>query len=248
MRGDVHEAGALRVRFPREHFSRLDATIVNVAGGMTGGDEFDLRFDAGVGAQLFVSSAAAEKVYRTTGQATRVSVTLSAEADASCIWLPQETIIFNKANLVRTLEADVASTARFVACEMTILGRAAMGETVDDLAWRERWRIRRDGRLVVAEDTRIDGDALAHLSRKSMGAGTHAFATLVYLGVDAAFACEKMRAALPGHESRCEAGVTEYDDIVIARFAAADGQSLRGCVIACVSAIEGLTLPRGWST
>ncbi len=248
MRGDVHEAGALRVRFPREHFSRLDATIVNVAGGMTGGDEFDLRFGALAGAQLFVSSAAAEKIYRTTGQATRVSVKLSAEAGSLCVWLPQETIIFNRANLVRTLEADVTSASRLVACEMTILGRAAMGETVDDLAWRERWRIRRGGRLVVAEDTRIDGNAMMHLSREPLGAGAHAFATLVYVANGAAAACEQMRANFADQECKCETGVTAYEDIVIARFAAKDGQSLRSSVVACLRAIEGLTLPRGWYT
>ena len=248
VRTDVHESGAIRVRFPREHFARLDATIVNVAGGMTGGDHFDMKFTAKAGAQLFVSSAAAEKIYRSTGQAARVSAQLAAEAGAFCVWLPQETIIFNNANLVRTLEADIACGARFIACEMTILGRAAMGEIIDDIAWRERWRIRRDGKLVVAEDLRMDGDAAAHFRRKSTGAGAHAFATLVYLGEKAEAVCARMRDNLDAQESVCESGVTAFDDIVIVRFAAQDGQSLRASVVKCLGAIDGLALPRGWYT
>ena len=39
----VHEAGSLRVRFPNgEKPDMLDAVIVNTAGGMTGGDRFDI--------------------------------------------------------------------------------------------------------------------------------------------------------------------------------------------------------------
>ena len=78
-RADVHESGALRVRFPREHLRRLDATLVNVAGGMPGGDIFELEFCAREGAKLFISSAAAEKVYRSDGANAEVSVRLRAE-------------------------------------------------------------------------------------------------------------------------------------------------------------------------
>ncbi len=61
----VHEAGSLRVRFPNgERADTLDAVMVNTAGGMTGGDRFDLAVDVGSGAKLTVTTAAAEKIYR----------------------------------------------------------------------------------------------------------------------------------------------------------------------------------------
>ena len=247
-RGDVHESGALRVRFPREHMARLDATIVNVAGGMTGGDHFDMNFAAKAGAQLFASSAAAEKIYRSEGEPARITVRLSAAKGAFCAWLPQETIIFNRANLVRTLEADIADDARFIACEMTILGRAAMNETMDDLRWSERWRIRRAGKLAFAEDTRIGGHAGELLAGKATGAGAHAFATLIYSASDSAAACANMRSLLEAFSGACEAGLSAFDDLAVARFVAQDGQSLRACVMQCLTAIPDLTLPRGWHT
>src|SRR5262245_40810425 len=38
----VAEAGALRVRFPNAGPGELEALLVNTAGGMTGGDRFDI--------------------------------------------------------------------------------------------------------------------------------------------------------------------------------------------------------------
>lgn len=247
VRADVHESGALRVRFPREHLQRLDATLVNVAGGMTGGDVFDLDFRARQGAELFISSAAAEKIYRSDSVAAEVSVHLAAEAGASCIWLPQETIVFNGARLVRKLDADIDPDARLLACEMTILGRAAMAEPIDVLSWRERWRIRRAGRLVLAEDTRVDGDAASHLARRAIGHGAHCFATLLYMDERAAEICEAMRKLVVDGDG-CEAGVSTFDGLTVARFAARDGASLRASVMRCVSTIESMSLPRGWHT
>ena len=65
----MHEAGALRVRFPNvAGKGALDAVIVNSAGGMTGGDRFDIDIAVEAGARLTVTTAAAEKVYRSLGR------------------------------------------------------------------------------------------------------------------------------------------------------------------------------------
>ena len=71
----VCEEGSLRVRFPNVAAGgALDAVIINTAGGMAGGDRFDLDFDVGPGAGLTVSTAAAEKIYRSLGPDTVVNV------------------------------------------------------------------------------------------------------------------------------------------------------------------------------
>lgn len=246
VRDDVYESGALRVRFPREHLQRLDATIVNVAGGMTGGDQFQMSFAVADGGSVFVSSAAAEKIYRSGGDEARIDVRLRVGEGATLIWAPQETIVFNQARLRRTLEADVADGASFLACEMTILGRAAMGEAMSGVSWRERWRIRHGGRLALAEDTLLEGDADAHLSRQAIGGGAHCFGTLVYVGDGAEALAGRMRECLA--QLPCETGVSTFDSLVIARFAAHDGAALRAAVVAAVSALAHTPLPRGWHT
>src|SRR3954470_24090624 len=66
-RRHVSEAGSLRVRFPAPAAGALEAVIVNTAGGITGGDRFDIDVTVGVQASLAVTTTAAEKVYRSLG-------------------------------------------------------------------------------------------------------------------------------------------------------------------------------------
>src|SRR5215469_3708074 len=88
----LHEAGSLRVRFPGARARELEAVLINTAGGMAGGDRFDLDIAAAEKARLVVSTAAAEKVYRSLGPAAQIGIKLSAGSGASLAWLPKETI------------------------------------------------------------------------------------------------------------------------------------------------------------
>ena len=63
-RGSLHESGSLRVRFPSPEDDGLSAVFVNTAGGIAGGDRFEVAISAGEGARLTLTTAAAEKVYR----------------------------------------------------------------------------------------------------------------------------------------------------------------------------------------
>jgi len=248
VRADVHESGTLRARFPREHLDRLDLTLVNVAGGMTGGDVFEMDFAAGANSEFFISSAAAEKIYRSDGPTSEIRVRLNADAGATCIWLPQETIIFNGARLSRRLDADVAPDARLLACEMTILGRAAMSESMENLSWRERWRIRSGDRLIFAEDTRVEGDAAQLLTRKAIASGAHCFATLGYVGPDAEDVLPPVRDAIGDSADCCEAGASHFDGLTVMRLAAKDGVAMRACIMRSLAMIKNMSLPRGWHT
>ena len=74
-RRHLHESGSLRVRFPSPEAEGLSAVFVNTAGGVAGGDRFDIDIAAGEGSRLTVTTAAAEKIYRAagTGRASSIS-------------------------------------------------------------------------------------------------------------------------------------------------------------------------------
>lgn len=63
-RGTLHESGSLRVRFPSPEDDGLSGVLVNTAGGVAGGDRFDIEISAADAARLTLTTAAAEKVYR----------------------------------------------------------------------------------------------------------------------------------------------------------------------------------------
>ena len=164
----IHEHGSLRARFPGPRGRELEAVIVNTAGGIAGGDRFDFDISVGENASLVVSSAAAEKVYRSLGPEAAIGVMLTVAAGASLAWLPQETILFDRARMRRTIDVKLAADARLILAEALVLGRTAMNESVAEGSMFDWWRVRRAGRLVFAEGLRLDGAMSAKLAETAV--------------------------------------------------------------------------------
>jgi urease accessory protein len=245
---DLRQSGCGRLLFPaRPRNAPLEAVIVNTSGGLTGGDRFDVQMRAGTGARAVVTTQACEKIYRSGGGAGRLRTTLRVDTGACLHWLPQETILFEGSRLERSLDADVAEDAVFVAAEAVILGRAAMGETLAGAAFRDSWRIRRGGRLVFAEETACDGAwAQAFGAKAALGAGAAAFATVILLAPDAATRLDSVRAVLETYGIDCGASVV--DGLLVARMVSADAFVMRQALVAAVEAVTGQPLPRVWAT
>src|SRR5260221_9983531 len=81
-RRQLHESGSLRVRFPSPEAEGLSAVFVNTAGGVAGGDRFDIDISTGEGSRLAVTTAAAEKNYRAPGPGAQVNIDLKGAASA----------------------------------------------------------------------------------------------------------------------------------------------------------------------
>ncbi|MFJ5487709.1 urease accessory protein UreD, partial [Hansschlegelia beijingensis] len=92
----VAESGASRLRFPRGQHG-LDGAMLNVAGGLACGDRMSVSAEVGPHAALTLSTPGAERIYRSDGAITEVATRLSVEAGGSLAWLPQETILFDRA-------------------------------------------------------------------------------------------------------------------------------------------------------
>ena len=190
----MHESGSLRVRFPSPEAEGLSGVFVNTAGGIAGGDRFDIDIAAGEGARLTLTTAAAEKVYRAPGPAAQLNIALKAEAGAHLAWLPQETILFDRARISRRIDIDLAEDASLLLCEIVVFGRAAMGERMLHGEFVDRWRLRRGGKLVFAETIRLDGDIGAKLAQPAIAKGGVAIGTALIVPGDEAVV-ERIREA-----------------------------------------------------
>ena len=124
----VREEGSLRIRFPRTISDELEAVLVNTAGGIAGGDDLELRFAAGPDTRTVVTGAAAEKIYRSPGAEANIRLALEIGANAKLAWLPQELILFDRAQMRRSIEIDLARNAHLLVAEGLVFGRAGMGE------------------------------------------------------------------------------------------------------------------------
>ena len=242
-RARVHEAGSLRVRCPNTTSPEMEAVILNTAGGVAGGDTFDLDIAVGEGARLVVTTAAAEKVYRTLGPDATIDVKLAVGPGAALAWLPQETILFDRARLARSIEVELAPDARLMLAEAIVFGRSGMGETVEEGAFTDRWRVRRAGRLIYAESVRLDGAIAAKLAEAAVAKGGLAVATvLIVPGDDATVAA--IRALADRYLG--EVGASAWNGVAAARLCARDGAALRHDLTHVMTAVRG-SLPRIWT-
>src|SRR5262249_38536890 len=240
-RARVMEEGPLRVRCPGPPSRALEAVIVNTAGGVAGGDQLAVDIAVGEGASLTVTSAAAEKIYRTLGPEADIRVRLAVQRRGALTWLPQETILFDRARLRRAIDVELAADASLVLAEALVFGRAAMGETVEQGSLFDRWRVRRGGKLIYAETVRLADAIRARLSARVVAAGGAALATLLVVpGAESRIAAFRALS-----DWRGEVGVSAWNGFALARFVAPDGAALRHDLLAALTSL-GTTVPRLW--
>jgi urease accessory protein len=242
-RRHLHESGSLRVRFPSPEAEGLSAVFVNTAGGIAGGDRFDIDIATGEGSRLTVTTAAAEKVYRAQGAASQINIALKAAAGSQLSWLPQETILFDRVKVSRRIDIDLAETASLLLCEIVVFGRAAMGERMLSGEFVDRWRIKRGGRLVFAETIRLDGDIGAKLSKPAIANGGVAIGTALMVPGDEALV-ERIRDLSETFGG--EVGISAWNGFAMARFCAQDAARLRADMMAVLGRASGSALPRLW--
>lgn len=240
---DLHQAGALKLLFPRGR-PHPEAVMINTAGGITGGDRFDLHAEAGPKTTLTLSTQAAERAYRArAGEIGRMSTRLHVATGACLNWLPQETILFQGCAYHRNMLVDLEEGARFLMAEPVIFGRHAMGETLTMASFRDRVQMRRNGQPIYVDGIDLHGDLVTQLARPAVGGGAGAMATVVLIDEEAEAHLEPLRRLLPrtGGVSLREPGV------LILRLLADDGFALRQSLIPILTCLLPAGLPRVWS-
>ena len=201
------------------------AVLVTTSGGLVGGDRLEVSARVGDGASAQVVAQAAEKVYRSAGPDVTMGVELACGDGGWLEWLPQDTILFDRARLTRTTRIDVAGTGRVLARELLVFGRIARGERFAEGLAREAWEIRRGGRLVWADTLHLDGDCAAVLDHPAGFAGAVAYGSIVYAAPDAAERLDDARALLEGVGGH--AGATCVGGVLVVRFLDTDARRLR---------------------
>lgn len=240
---EFYQEGAAKIRIPESFDGSMEAVLINTSGGLTGGDRLNWVMDAADGTTLTATTQACEKIYRSDGGPAVIDTELRVGEGARLDWLPQETILFDDASLNRRLDVDLAETSEFLAIEAVLLGRKAMGEAVRYGQFRDRWRVRRSGTLIHAEDVRMTGDIENLIAQTAVLGGEVAFATLLYCGKRDEALLPKVRAAL----GEMGGGASQWNGKLVARIVAPDGYSLRKSLIPALKVLrENENLPKVW--
>ncbi|MEL6294887.1 MAG: urease accessory protein UreD [Pseudomonadota bacterium] len=242
--GDLFQAGALKTVFPRTRDAgRVDAVLVNCAGGVTGGDRFTTSARAGKNARLAITTQAAERGYRAMpGEVGHITTRLNADKGSRLFWLPQETILFDGCAIRRRLDIEIAPDSDVIILEPLILGRTAMGETTVNATFSDRISIWQDRSLKFLDGWSHSGNLSAYFDRPAVGNGARAMASLIVAGPMAERVSERVKALMP------ESGGASLiaPDLLAGRILARNGLQLRSALLPVLDHLTDNTLPICW--
>jgi len=193
------------------------AIVVHPPGGIAGGDRLALALDVGAGAHAQLTTPGATKWYGSSGAAARQTLDARVDAGATLEWLPQEAIVFDAARVETASAVALAGDAVFVGWDVVCLGRIASGERYRRGSYRQRFEVVRDGALVWAERTVIEGDG--GIAASPVGLNRHPmFGTFVVaapvIGDDVLAACRRVA---PADAAATEGAVTRMPGVLVAR-------------------------------
>lgn len=248
----LYQEGAARIRLPKTYDGCLEAVMINTSGGLTGNDRMTWDIRARENSRSVITTQACEKIYKSTGDAALVTTHINVENGAHLDWLPQETILFECSNLSRTLDVTLTGNARFMALEAVMLGREAMGEKIQQTYFQDRWRIRRDGKLIHADDLRIEGAIESVQSASPTLNGHAAFASFIYCGPEDPDLMSEVVTKLLGNAQNLGIGVSAMNGKITARFLSRDCYELRKLTIPFLKNVRstlgaGEMLPKVWN-
>jgi len=229
--------------------------IIHPPGGVVGGDELRMQIDAGPKSRAFLSTPGAAKWYRANGHRSRQQLRIRVAAGAALEWLPQETILFNAADVVFDTIIDLGADARYIGCEILCFGRTASGETFEQGQVQQSMMIRREGKPLWLEQGALAAGSRQMQSPLGLG-GYSVCASLIAVGGASSAALlaplrEQCAASSEGHG---QFGVTHMKSLIIARYLGNNSEVARRVMLAAWQILRPALLerdaviPRIWNT
>ncbi len=243
---NTRERDGYKVRSPRRS-EPPEAVLINTGGGIAAGDDILHDICVDDGADLTVTTQASERIYRSIdGAMSKIDARIELGAGAGLNWLPQDTIIFDRSRLERNITAEITDTSRLLVAETLVLGRVAMGETLTEGLFRDKWRIHRGGKLVFAENVLLRDETFHLLNAAAIAGGAQAILTLVFLAPDAEDRLSAVREVLASAKFDCAASA--WNRMLVVRGLALKTEQVRSLMSELVPALHRGTLPRVWWT
>jgi len=248
----VSEADGYRARFPdcRPH---CEAILLNTGGGVAGGDKVGVSCDLGPRADVVITTVSAERIYRASGAASEVDITVSLADSARLAWLPQETILYSQSRLTRRVTIELAANAELTFLDILVLGRRGSGERMGAGHVADCWTVRRGGRLIHLEALRLDGVIEDQLARAAVTDGANVVATLLHVSPRAEERLERVRAAIAGSTASLQdssavpdSAASAWGGKLVVRAVGHKLDAVRAVLAAACQHLTGVAMPRSW--
>jgi urease accessory protein len=160
-------ASPLRLLHPKNAGSASWVYAATYGGGLLGGDAIALDAVLGDGARALISTQASTKVYRADAAASQ-HLRVRAGDDSLLVLWPDPVTPFACARYTQQQHLDLAPAATLVAIDWMTAGRLSAGERWQFASYSSTTWVRRGGRLVLHDATRLDpqdGDVSRRMGR-----------------------------------------------------------------------------------
>jgi len=147
----------LRLLAPRASGPSAWVYAATFGGGLVGGDAVRMTVEVADGARAFLSTQASTKVYRSAAPSSQ-HLHARAGDDALLAVVPDPVVCFAGSSFSQEQSYELSSRATLVAVDWITSGRHATGERWLFDRYSSRIDVRRDGRRILYDCLRLDGD------------------------------------------------------------------------------------------
>ena len=240
---NLYQSGSLKALIPKNSIPGKEAIMINTGGGIVGGDQLSISISGGNNTETWITSQASEKVYKSNGEESRVEIDLTLGDNSTSFWCPQETILFNRSKLSRTMTFNIVNTSKLLIIETVIFGRLKSGEFSSNCHFSDQWRIKRDQKLILAENFLFTGKERLY-SKANLGNNT-SFCTVLYVSLQSGGYIKQVREIMS--QSKMTGGASCWNNCLLGRAVSEDPTSIKNftSLILKLFSNDGF-IPRVW--
>jgi urease accessory protein len=234
------------------------AVIVHPPGGVAGGDQLRLHVDLDADAQALLTTPGAGKWYKANGGEAAQHLQFKLGERATLEWLPQESILFDAAQVRMSTQVKLAVDAKFAGWEILCFGRRAANEKFTEGSLRQHVQIWRGDEMLWNEAANIEAGSRAMTSPVGMNGRSISATFLVAAGAVPTQVLEACRAIVPNEKKGARdgnaVGITALPEVFSARFLGDNAEQAREYfenlwrVLRPWYANTDMRRPRIWST
>ena len=153
-----HHFGPLQVQRPfyPENDGTCHVYLLHPPGGIVGGDQLSFAAHLDTASQVLLTTPAATKFYRSNGAIAHQQQIITLSDQACLEWLPQETIVYDGAQVQTSTRIELSTDSFFLGWEILCLGRPAAAEVFSQGCYRQRFQVWRNGLPLFIEQGRYD--------------------------------------------------------------------------------------------
>ena len=134
--------------------------LLHPPGGIAAGDYLSIDFTVEADSHALVTTPGAGKWYRGSRDGHEITakqeLTLTVGANASLEWFPQEVIVHDGALAQSDVQINLNDASSMIGSELLVLGRKAYGEQFASGLFAQHLQLRRGGRLLWSDSSRVE--------------------------------------------------------------------------------------------